>query len=171
LGEKMTNREKVFVTWVQDRPGVLTRIASAFFRRGINIINLTVGSTHIEGVSKMVIRTSGDNKELDQLSRYIDREVDVLEVQLQDPEIDTVAELCFVRVGATNDDEREEILDATHAYRPEVERIEHDSIVLRTLSTPATIDHFLRKLESFDLRDVSRTGVTTMPARSTPIDE
>lgn len=164
------NREKVFVTWVHDRPGVLTRVASAFFRRGINIINLTVGATHIDGVSKMVIRTSGSARELDQLARYIDREVDVLEVQLQDPEVDMVAELCSVRVGADDDETRDAILKATHVYRPELEKIEHDSIILTLSSTPATIDHFVETVKAFHLMDVSRTGVTTQPGRSTPLD-
>lgn len=169
-GQPRTDREKVFVAWVQDRPGVLSRIASAFFRRGINIINLTVGSTHRVGISKMVIRTHGYEADLEQLVRSIDREVDVLEVQLLDPERDEIAELCAVRVATDSDAERQAILDATHVYRPELKRLDHDSLVLSLTSPPATIDHFVESLKQFRLLDVSRTGVTTMPGRTTPAD-
>src|SRR5690625_6997217 len=75
-------RERIFVAWVSDRPGVLTRIASVFFRLSINIVSLNVASTHTPRVSKMVIRAAGDEHELLRVKRQISRLVDTLRVDV-----------------------------------------------------------------------------------------
>ena len=156
--------ERIFVAWVADRPGVLTRIASLFFRRGINIMSLNVASSHREGASKMVIRACGTVDELRRLALFMERLVDVLDVELQDPEHVPIDELCFARVAVTGDAERNAVLTATAPYQPRIVRIDTDSMILTLTSTPVTIDHFVDTLNDFRLLDISRTGVTTAPA-------
>lgn len=165
------NHERIFIAWVSDRPGVLNRITSLFFRRSINIVSLNVASTHNEGVSKMVIRAAGDLHQLELLRRQIARLVDTLRIDSLDPDFASLDELCFARVVVRSESERQAILAATEPYRPRITRVDVDSMILRLTSTPVTIDHFLKTLESFVLIDVSRTGATTAPLRSVSLPE
>lgn len=160
------NHERIFIAWVSDRPGILTRITSLFFRRSINIISLNVAQTHVPSVSKMVIRAAGELHQLDVLRRQIQRLVDTLRVDLLDPDIVSLDELCFARVGVRSEDEREAILAATEPYRPRITRVDIDSMILQLTNSPVTIDQFLQALARFTLIDVSRTGVTTSPLRA-----
>lgn len=162
---ELQGEERIFVTWVADRPGVLTRVASVFFRRSINIMSLNVAASELPAVSKMVIRAAGSVEELAHLELLIERLVDVLRVELLDPEHATLDELCFARVAVADEDERNEILSITAAYRPTIRRIDTDSMVLKLTATPTTIDHFVDTLKRFSLLDISRTGVTTTPGR------
>ena len=161
----MMNHERIFIAWVNDRPGVLSRVTSLFFRRSINIVSLNVAATHQPEVSKMVIRAAGDLHQLDILCRQIDRLVDTLRIDSLDPDTAPVDELCMARVAVNSEDERAEILGTTAAYRPSITRVDAGSMILRLTGTPITIDHFLKTLERFSLIDVSRTGVTTAPLR------
>lgn len=165
------NHERIFIVWVSDRPGVLSRITSLFFRRSINIVSLNVAATHHEGVSKMVIRAAGELHQLELLRRQIARLVDTLRIDALDPEGATLDELCFARVAVPNEDVRQAVLAATEPYRPRITRVDVDSMILRLTSTPVTIDHFLKTLAQFSLVDVSRTGVTTAPLRAVSLPE
>lgn len=165
------NHERIFVAWVSDRPGVLTRIASVFFRRSINIMSLNVASTHLPDVSKMVIRAAGSERELLRVRLQISRLVDTLRVDVLTPETAILDELCFVRVRVDAHSTHDRLLSAVQAYRPRIVRVDGDSLVLTVTATPTTIDHFLHTLEPFGLIDVSRTGVTTAPLSEAPLSD
>lgn len=165
------NHERIFVAWVSDRPGVLTRIASVFFRRSINIMSLNVASTQLPEVSKMVIRAAGSERELLRVRLQISRLVDTLRVDVLNPASATLDELCFVRVTVDSHRTHDALLSAVGAYRPEIVRVDSDSLVLTVTSTPTTIDHFIQTLTPFGVIDISRTGVTTAPLAEPPLSE
>ncbi len=162
--------ERVFVALVSDRPGVLSKIADVFFRRGINIITLTVGASHRPDVSKIVIRCDGRTDALRRLALLLENLVDVLDVEVVDPEDGGIFELCLARMRAASIRERNEIVEKTVAFRPRIALTDRDSIVLELIDSPATIDHFVHTLGSFELVDISRTGVTTTPASISPLE-
>lgn len=164
------NHERIFVAWVSDRPGVLTRIASVFFRRSINIMSLNVASTQVADVSKMVIRAAGSAQELERVRLQISRLVDTLRVDVLHPEEAVLDELCFARIHAETQAEHDAVLAAAEPYRPRIVRVDDASLVLTLTSTPTTIDHFLVMLAPFGILDISRTGVTTAPLREAPLD-
>lgn len=164
------SRECIFVAWVSDRPGVLTRIASVFFRRSINIMSLNVASTQLPHISKMVIRAAGDEHELFRVKRQISRLVDTLRVDVLSTDTAALDELCFARVPISNAQDHDAILAEMRPYGARVVRVDNRSIVLSLTSTPTTIDHFLLSLEPFGLIDVSRTGVTTAPLADEPLE-
>ena len=163
--------ERIFVAWVSDRPGVLTRIASVFFRRSINIMSLNVAHSQLPEVSKMVIRAAGTTRELERVRLQIERLVDTLRVDVLSPEHATLDELCFVRVEVSDERQHAALLTSVQAYGPRIVRVDTGSAVLSLTSTPATIDHFLRTLAPFGLVDVSRTGVTTAPLSELALSE
>ena len=162
--------ERVFVARVSDRPGVLTRIADVFFRRGINIITLTVGASHTPEVSKIVIRCEGNTEALRRLALLLENLVDVLHVDVVDPDEGGIFELCLARLRAVSVADRNEIVENTNAFRPRIALTDRDSIVLELIDSPATIDHFVHTLGGFDLVDISRTGVTTTPSAASPLE-
>lgn len=164
------NRERIFVAWVSDRPGVLTRIASVFFRRSINIVSLNVASTHTPRVSKMVIRAAGDEHELLRVKRQISRLVDTLRVDVLSTDTAVLDELCFARVRIENPKAHDELLTKMRPYGCHVVRVDQESIVLSLTSTPTTIDHFLAALEPHGVIDISRTGATAAPLADAPLD-
>lgn len=164
------NRERIFVAWVSDRPGVLTRIASVFFRRSINIMSLNVASTQIARVSKMVIRAAGDEHELLRVKRQISRLVDTLRVDVLSADTAVLDELCFARVRLDNAEAHDTLLNAMRPYGCRVVRVDDQSIVLSLTSTPTTIDHFLGALAPYGLIDISRTGVTSAPLAQEPLE-
>lgn len=163
------NHERIFVAWVSDRPGVLTRIASVFFRRSINIMSLNVASTQISDVSKMVIRAAGTEQELERVRLQISRLIDTLRVDVLHPEQAVLDELCFARIRIESQAQHDAVLAAAEPYRPRIVRVDDASFVLTLTSTPTTIDHFLKMLEPFGILDISRTGVTTAPLREEPL--
>lgn len=165
------HHERIFVAWVSDRPGVLTRIASVFFRRSINIMSLNVARSQLPEVSKMVIRAAGAPRELARVRLQIERLVDTLRVDVLSPEDAILDELCFVRVEVRDEQEHAELLTRVQAYGPRIVRVDSGSVVLSITSTPTTIDHFLRTLEPYGLVDVSRTGVTTAPLSELALSE
>lgn len=162
------NDERIFVAWVSDRPGVLTRVASVFFRRSINIMSLNVASTHLPRISKVVIRAAGQDHELVRVKRQIGRLIDTLRVDVLTPEAAGLDELCFVRIRLTDAQTHNNILEAVLAYHPRIVRVDRNSIVLALTSSPTTIDHFLTRLTQFDILDISRTGATCAPLAESP---
>lgn len=164
------NRERIFVAWVSDRPGVLTRIASVFFRRSINIVSLNVASTHMPRVSKMVIRAAGDEHELLRVKRQISRLVDTLRVDVLSPDTAVLDELCFARIRIESSEAHDDLLTKMRPYGCHVVRVDQDSIVLSLTSTPTTIDHFLFALEPYGVIDISRTGTTAAPLADAPLE-
>lgn len=164
------NHERIFVAWVSDRPGVLTRIASVFFRRSINIMSLNVASTQLPRISKMVIRAAGNEHELLRVKRQISRLVDTLRVDVLTTDTAVLDELCFARVPIRVPEDHDQILAQMRPYGAEIVRVDQDSMVMSLTSTPTTIDHFLQSLEPFGLIDVSRTGVTSAPLAKAPLE-
>lgn len=164
------NHERIFVAWVSDRPGVLTRIASVFFRRSINIMSLNVASTQLPRISKMVIRAAGEEHELLRIKRQISRLVDTLRVDVLSTDTAVLDELCFARVPIDGPEVHDRLLAEMRPYGARVVRVDQDSMVMSLTSTPTTIDHFLLTLEPFGLIDVSRTGVTSAPLAEEPLE-
>lgn len=164
------NHERIFVAWVSDRPGVLTRIASVFFRRSINIMSLNVASTQLPRISKMVIRAAGNEHELLRVKRQISRLVDTLRVDVLTTDTAVLDELCFARVPIVGPEEHDQVLAKMRPYGAQIVRVDEESMVMSLTSTPTTIDHFLLSLEPFGLIDVSRTGVTSAPLAKAPLE-
>src|SRR5262245_34719086 len=158
----------VFVMYVHSRPGVLAKIASMFYRRGLNIGTLTVGATREPELSKMVARVSGARGELERVALAIDNLVDVLSVELADGAALPAHELCLVRVAATDASARAAVLAAAASFEPSVVDVSEDSVVLEAAGTPAAMERFLAACAPFSVLDISRTGVTTRPGRHAP---
>jgi acetolactate synthase-1/3 small subunit len=147
---------------VRNRPGVLTKIAGMFYRRDCNIETLTVGKTHIEGLSKIVITVPMEGQELGVLRRQIENLVDVYEVRLLDSDRSIQLEMCLVRLAYESPARRLEIMATAQPYRPRIRGTTEDTVTLEIAEEPGIVDDFVKVMGRYEIVGISRTGMTAM---------
>src|SRR3954463_2490402 len=120
------------VALVEDRPGVLDRVASLFRRRGFNIESLTVGHTENEGLSRMTIVVDGESAPVEQVEKQLYKLIDVVKVSDLSQEDLVARELALLKVRGNNVN-RHELLDIANVFRADVIDIATNSIVLQVV--------------------------------------
>ena len=149
------------VAHVEDRPGVLARVASLFRRRGFNIESLTVGACEEPGISRMTIVVDGDDRAVDQVCRQLYKLIDVVSVFdiTYAPMVDR--ELAMIKVAAQNFNRRE-ILDIVQMFRADVVDVNDDSLIVQVLGDEGKVNAALRMFEPFGILEMVRTGRVAM---------
>jgi acetolactate synthase I/III small subunit len=168
----MTDREHqadvLLVIYVHSRPGVLAKIASMFYRRGLNIRTLTVGDGREPELAKITMRVEGPRPELERLVPALANLIDVLTVDMKALVEARAHELCLVRVATCNREGRDRLLVAAAPFQPIVVDVSAKTLVLEVAGAPASIELFLETMAQFGIVDVSRTGVTSLPGEAPP---
>ncbi|MEH3054506.1 MAG: acetolactate synthase small subunit [Patulibacter minatonensis] len=153
-----TGRKHVLSLVVQNRPGVLVRIAGLFARRGYNIDTLAVGPTDDHDRSRITITIDGANHSIDQVQKQLHKLVNVLKIRDLEPE-DTVArELALFKVGVENGPARAEVLQICNIFRGKVVDVTKRSLIIEITGSPEKIDSLEEMLEPFGLIEMMRTG-------------
>ncbi len=149
------------VAHVEDRPGVLARVASLFRRRGFNIESLTVGPCEEAGISRMTIVVDGDDRTVDQVCRQLYKLIDVVSVFdiTYSPMVDR--ELAMIKVAAQNFNRRE-VLDVVQMFRADVVDVNEDSLIVQVLGDEGKVNAALRMFEPFGILEMVRTGRVAM---------
>ena len=145
------------VVQVEDRPGVLNRVASLFRRRGFNIESLTVGHTEKSGVSRMTVVVDTDNHGVARLEANLYKLVHVLHVQNVTHLPSVFRDLAIIKV-ATTADTRAEIMQLAHVFRARVLDVSHDTMLLETTGAEDKIDSFIEVLRGYGIVEMARTG-------------
>ena len=115
----MDKKYHVISTLVENKPGVLQKVAGMFNRRGFNIDGITVGVSEVEGLSRMVITVHADRKGLEQVTKQLNKLVDV--VKIKDITKNAVKrELCLIKVHVPNEKARAEIMQYTNIFRANI---------------------------------------------------
>lgn len=142
---------------VENKFGVLTRIAGLFSGRGYNIDTLNVAPTHEANTSRMTIVTRGDDATVDQIVKQLQKLVDVLEVQdfKDDGFIDR--ELVLVKVGV-NSDTRAEVMQITDIFRAKIVDVQPASLTVEITGNESKVEKFLGLMKTFGILDITRTG-------------
>jgi acetolactate synthase I/III small subunit len=162
-------RRHVLVVIVNNRPGVLNRVASLVRARNFNIESLAVGHTERPDVSRMTITLRGDGFAVEQMGKQLYRIIDVLKVQ-DLPESGVVEhELALVKVRATNSN-RAELLKIVELYRGRVLDVSPDSVIVEHSGTEQEIDSLIALMAGFGIREVVRTGTVAMARGSGAVD-
>jgi acetolactate synthase-1/3 small subunit len=146
---------------VNNQPGVLSRVAGLFGRRGFNIESITVGASEENGLSRMVIVTTGDDKTLEQISKQLYKLIDVIKVVnlSSSPMVDR--ELALIKVSA-EPAIRSEILSVVETFRAAVVDIGSNTLIVQVAGDSTKIDAMVELLSPYGLKELSRTGVTAM---------
>jgi len=150
-----------FVVYVEDKPGVLTRVASLFRRRAFNIDSLTVGRTEKPGVSRMTIVVETDETGARRLEAHLYKLINVLLVENVTAEAAVYRELAMIRVKATAA-QRSHIMDLVEVFRAKVVDVSPDSMVIEITGTDDKIDRLLHVLEGYGVLEMVRTGRVAM---------
>jgi acetolactate synthase-1/3 small subunit len=149
------------VALVEDKPGVLTRIASLFRRRGFNIESIVVGRSEQPHLSRMTIVISGSTAMVEQLRKQLDKVINVVKV-FDITEEDAVArELALIKVGATSST-RSEIIQIVDIFRANIVDVASDSVTVEVTGDEDKIDSLCSLLRGFGIREMTRTGRIAM---------
>jgi len=142
---------------VENKFGVLTRIAGLFSGRGFNIETLNVGPTHDPAVSRMTIVVVGNDQTLDQVLKQLNKLVDVIEVQdFADGEY-VGRELILIKVKV-NSDSRAEVMQICDIFRAKIVDVQPHSVTIQVDGDDGKVNKFIELMHNFGITDLSRTG-------------
>lgn len=151
----------VLVVYTDDEPGVLTRVASLFRRRGFNIHSLTVGPTERRAVSRMTIVVDADEALARRAVEHLRKLVNVLEVQQLDHRRKVIRDLALIRVKA-GPDIRSAVLELVQVFRANIVDIAEDSLVIECTGSLEKIQALVDMLRPYGILEVGRTGAVAM---------
>jgi acetolactate synthase I/III small subunit len=156
-----TGRKHVLSILVENRPGVLTRIAGLFARRGFNIETLTVGPTDNEQFSRITLTLDGALHPIDQVTKQLHKLVNVLKIRDLEPAGTVTRELALFKVTAEAQ-ARSEILEFTEIFRGRVVDTTRRSITVELTGDSEKIEAFERVVRNYGLIEMMRTGEIAM---------
>lgn len=147
---------------VENKSGALTRIAGMFSGRGFNIDTLNVGPTLDPTASRMTIVVRGDDKILEQVTRQLEKLVDVIDVQDFRDEDYVDRELILIRVAATSKT-RAEVMQICEIFRAKIIDVQVETLAIEMTGTDGKISKFLALMERFGIKELTRTGKVALP--------
>jgi len=143
---------------VENTPGALARIAGLFSRRGFNIHSLAVGPTEHETVSRITIVVNVDDQPLEQVTKQLNKLVNVLKVVELDPAGAVERELMLVKVKA-DVGARGQVLETVQLFRAKVVDVASDAVTIEVTGNAEKLAAFLRVLEPFGIRELVQSGI------------
>jgi acetolactate synthase I/III small subunit len=146
---------------VEDKPGVLARVASLFSRRGFNIQSLAVGATEQKDMSRMTIVVSVEDSPLEQITKQLNKLVNVIKIVEQDVDNSVERELALIKVRA-DATTRGQVIEAVNLFRAKVVDVSTESLTIEATGTPAKLEAFLRVLEPYGIRELVQSGVVSL---------
>jgi len=156
----VTERHTI-VALVEDRPGVLNRVSSLFRRRGFNISSLAVGKSEQPNLSRMTFVVEGDDATLEQVTKQLNKLIEVIKVsEFVEDEI-VARELALIRVRATAST-RSEIIQLVDIFRANIVDVAPQSLVIEITGEEDKINALFNLLRPFGIREVMRTGRIAM---------
>jgi acetolactate synthase-1/3 small subunit len=156
-GQMRSGRKHVLTILVENKPGVLTRIAGLFARRGFNIDTLTVGPTDDEHISRVTLTDDGALHPIDQVTKQLHKLINVLKIRDLEPEETVTRELALFKV-AVDGAQRAEVLQLTDIFRGRVVDVTRRSIIVEVTGTTDKIESFEALLRPFGMVEMMRTG-------------
>jgi acetolactate synthase-1/3 small subunit len=157
-GALRSGRKHILSILVENKPGVLTRIAGLFARRGFNIDTLTVGPTDDGGVSRITLTVDGALHPIDQVTKQLHKLINVLKIKDLEP-TDTVArELALFKIAVNDGSQRAEVMQITEIFRAKVVDVTKRSLIVEVTGTTDKIEAFENMVRPFGLIEMMRTG-------------
>lgn len=146
---------------VENKPGVLTRVAGLFSRRGFNIESLAVGVTENPDTSRITIVVSGDDNILEQVEKQLNKLIDVIRVSDIPPEDSVSRELALIKVGVDSTT-RAEVMQIVDIFRAKIVDVGIKSLVVEVTGDESKINAIEQLLRQFGIKEMVRTGKIAM---------
>ncbi|BBY96732.1 acetolactate synthase small subunit [Mycolicibacterium fallax] len=146
---------------VEDKPGVLARVAALFSRRGYNIESLAVGPTESKSMSRMTIVVSVEDFPLEQITKQLNKLINVIKIVEQDQENSVSRELALIKVRA-DAGSRSQVIEAVNLFRAKVVDVSTESLTIEATGTQDKIEALLRVLEPYGIREIVQSGTVSL---------
>jgi len=147
---------------VENKPGILFKVTHLFRSRNFNIDSISVGVTENPEYSRMTITTYGDEKQVTQIVKQLDKMIDTVEVKQLDEHKTVYRELSIFKIKVSNANDSMEINKLANAYGGKVHDVKKDSIMVELTAPPDQIAAFEELAQQFGIIDVARTGVAAL---------
>jgi acetolactate synthase-1/3 small subunit len=155
---------------VEDKPGLLTRVAGLFARRGFNITSLAVGPTEIEGLSRITVVVDVEELPLEQVTKQLNKLINVIKIVELDPAQAVEREHLLIKVKVDNAT-RSAVLEAVTLFRARVVDVATDALVIEVTGDSGKVQAFLRVLEPYGIREMAQSGLLAIGRGSKSITE
>ncbi|NDJ89020.1 acetolactate synthase small subunit [Mycolicibacter kumamotonensis] len=146
---------------VEDKPGVLARVAALFSRRGFNIESLAVGATETKNMSRMTIVVSVEDTPLEQITKQLNKLINVIKIVEQEDDNSVSREIALIKVRA-DAGTRGQIVEAVNLFRARVIDVSPESLIIEATGTPAKFEALLRVLEPYGIREIVQSGLVSL---------
>jgi acetolactate synthase-1/3 small subunit len=146
---------------VENKPGVLSRVAGLFSRRGFNIESLAVGPTEHADVSRMTIVVAVDELPLEQVTKQLNKLVNVIKIVELDPGVSVQRELLLVKVRA-DATVRTQVLETVELFRAKVIDVSPEALTVEATGTADKLEALLRMLEPYGVREMVQSGMVAI---------
>lgn len=155
---------------VENKPGVLARVSGLFSRRGFNIDSLAVGITESDQVSRMTIVVDAESSSLEQVTKQLNKLINVLKIVELEPTGAVERELQLVKVAATGS-ARSEIIEIADVFRAKIVDVDAEAITLEATGSADKLAAMVRLLEPYGIRELVRSGMIALSRGARSITE
>jgi acetolactate synthase-1/3 small subunit len=146
---------------VENKPGVLARIAGLFSRRGFNIDSLAVGPTEYPEISRMTIVVNVEDSPLEQVTKQLNKLVNVLKIVELDPVSSVQRELVLIKVRA-DAESRSQVLETVQLFRAKVVDVATDAVTIEATGSRDKLEALIRVLEPFGIKELVQSGMVAV---------
>ena len=143
---------------VEDKPGLLTRVAGLFARRGFNIESLAVGKSEIPGLSRITVVVDVEDLPLEQVTKQLNKLINVLKIVELDPAQTVEREHMLIKVRVDNST-RSQILEAATLFRARIVDVATDALVIEVTGDTPKVQALLRVLEPYGIKEIAQSGL------------
>ena len=143
---------------VQNHPGVLSKVSGLFSRRGFNIESLAVGTAETPDYSRITIIVNGDEYTVDQVSKQLNKLIDVVRIELLQQNESVERELVLIKVNALSQS-RSEIIQIAEIFRAKIVDVSQNTLTLEITGQSEKVGALIKMLEPFGVTEIIRTGI------------
>ena len=143
---------------VEDKPGLLTRVAGLFARRGFNIESLAVGHSEIDGLSRITVVVDVEELPLEQVTKQLNKLINVIKIVELDPAQSVQREHLLIKVRVDNAT-RSQVLEAVNLFRARVVDVSTDAVVIEVTGDSGKTTALLKVLEPYGIKEIAQSGL------------
>jgi len=155
---------------VEDKPGLLTRVAGLFARRAFNIESLAVGASEIEGLSRITVVVQVEGLALEQITKQLNKLINVIKIVELEPEQAVQRDHFLIKVK-TDAANRSQVLEAVDLFRGRVIDVVSDALIIEITGDASKCQAFVKVLEPFGIKELVQSGVLAMGRGSKSISD
>jgi acetolactate synthase-1/3 small subunit len=155
---------------VEDKPGLLTRVAGLFARRGFNIHSLAVGTSEVDGLSRITVVVDVEELPLEQVTKQLNKLINVIKIVELDPAQSVQREHLLIKVRVDNST-RSQVLEAVNLFRARVVDVATDALVIEVTGDTGKTQALLKVLEPYGIKEMAQSGLLAIGRGSKSITE